>query len=133
MMRHASNFDLVGFNGGVGRGHCIDSSILTYLFHLIPSLNLDEFMLFDTHINHISRKINGILLFLSKIKDSFEQTSLIIVVQSLALSIINYCLKVWGMETQQQIDGLQQLKNFAAKTAFGRVRKCDSIYSYLYG
>ena len=28
-MPHTSNLDLVGFNGGVGRGHCIDSSILT--------------------------------------------------------------------------------------------------------
>ena len=88
---------------------------------------MDQFMLFDIHINHISRKINGILLFLSKIKNSFEQTTRIIVVQSLALSIINYCLKVWGMTTQQQIDRVQKLQNFAAKIAFGRARKYDHV------
>ena len=86
---------------------------------------VDQFMLFDIHINHISRKINGILLFLSKIKNSFEQTTRIIVVQSLALSVINYCLKVWGMTTQQQIDRGQRLENFAAKIAFGIGRKYD--------
>ena len=80
-------------------------------------------MLFDTHINHISSKISGILRYLSRIKESFNKESCVIVVQSLVLSIINYCFKVWGVTTQQQIERVQKFENFAAKVASGAARK----------
>ena len=65
-------------------------------------------------------------------KDRFDQTTRTIVVQSLVLSIINYCLKVWGMTTQQQIERIQKLENFAAKIAFGRARKYDHVTPILH-
>ena len=86
---------------------------------------MDQYMLFDIHINHISSKINGILRYLNRIKESFDKESRIIVVQSLVLSIINYCLKVWSVTTQQQIERVQKLENFAAKVASGGARKYD--------
>ena len=86
---------------------------------------MDQYMLFDIHINYISSKINGILMFLNRIKERFDRETRVIVVQSLVLSIINYCLKVWGLTSQQQIQRVQKLENFAAKVAFGDVRKYD--------
>ena len=86
---------------------------------------MDQYMLFDVHINHISSKVSGILMFLNKIKDRFDKETRVIIVQSLVLSIINYCLKVWGVTTQQQVERVQKLENFAAKVAFGGARKYD--------
>ena len=88
---------------------------------------MDQYMLYDIHVNHISRKVNGILLFLNRIKERFDKVTRISVVQSLALSIVNYCIKVWGMATQQQIDKVQKLENFAAKIAVGGAKKYDHV------
>ena len=92
---------------------------------------MDQYLLYDVHINHISRKVNGILLFLNRIKDHFEKSARIIVVQSLVLSIINYCSKVWGLTTKQQLERVQKLENFAAKVASGNARKYDHATPYL--
>ena len=88
---------------------------------------MDQYMLYDIHVSHISRKVNGILLFLNRIKERFDKATRILIVQSLALSIINYCIKVWGMTTLQQIDKIQKLENFAAKIAVGGARKYDHV------
>ena len=92
---------------------------------------MDQYLLYDIHINHISRKVNGILIFLNRIKDNFEKSARIIVVQSLVLSIINYCSKIWGMTTGQQLDRVQKLENFAAKVALGNGRKYDHATPFL--
>ncbi len=58
--------------------------------------NLDMYMnchmTFDVHIQEIQEKVMGILFFLNRIKDKFEINTRKIVIQSLALSIINYCV-----------------------------------------
>ena len=92
---------------------------------------MDQYLLYDIHVNHISRKVNGILMFLNRIKDNFDQSARIIVVQSLVLSIINYCSKIWGMTTNQQIERVQRLENFAAKVALGKGRKYDHATPFL--
>ena len=101
---------------------------------LIPSstvknlgIFMDPYMLFDIHINHISRKINGLLIALNRIKDRIDKKSRTIVVQSLALSVINYCLRVYGITTKEQIERVQKLQNFAARVAHGEARKYDHI------
>ena len=88
---------------------------------------MDRFMLYDHHINIITKKANGILLFLHRIQDSFDKTTRIMIVQSLALSIINYCSKIWGTTTREQLDRVQKIQNFAAKIAYGGARKYDHV------
>ena len=90
-------------------------------------VHMDQYMLFDIHINHISRKINGLLITLNRVKDRIDKKSREIVVQSLALSVINYCLRVWSMTTKEQIERVQKLQNFAARVAHGETRKYDHI------
>ena len=101
---------------------------------IIPSSNvknlgihMDQYMLFDIHINHISRKINGLLIALNRIKDRIDKKSREIVVQSLVLSVINYCLRVYGMTTKEPIERIQKLQNFTARVAHGETRKYDHI------
>ena len=90
-------------------------------------LYMDQYLLYDVHINYITRKVNGILMFLNRIKDNFDKATRIMIVQSLALSTINYCLKIWGMTTKQQLEKIQKLQNFAAKIAIGGARKYDHV------
>ena len=90
-------------------------------------LYMDQYMLFDHHINHITRKVNGILLFLNRIKDRFDKMTRVIIVQALAISIINYCSRIWGMTTKEQLDSVQKAQNFAAKIAYGGARKYDHV------
>ena len=90
-------------------------------------IHMDQYMIYDIHVSHISRKVNGILLFLNRIKERFDKATRILVVQSLARSIVNYCIKVWGITTQQQIDKVQKLENFAAKFAVGGPKKYDHV------
>ena len=97
--------------------------------HSVKNLGIymDQYMLFDQHINFIIKKTNGILMFLNRIQDSFDKSSRLIVIQSLALSILNYCCRVWGMTTKEQLERVQKVQNFAAKIAYGGTRKYDHV------
>ena len=88
---------------------------------------MDQIMLFDVHINHMSRKVNGILIMINKMKDRLDKDARLIIVQSLALSVINYSSRVWGMTTREQIDRVQKLQNFAAKIVQGSAKKYDHV------
>ena len=84
-------------------------------------------MCYDFHISEMCKKVNGTLLYLNKIKDRFDNEMRRMVVQSLALSIINYCLKIWGSTNKQQLRQVQMAQNFAAKVIDGKARKFDHV------
>ena len=88
---------------------------------------IDQFMLFDSDIEEISRKVNGTLIYLNRIKDRFDSEMRGMVVISLAMSIINYCLKIWGSTSKQQLQRIQRLQNFAAKVIDGKAKKYDHV------
>ena len=88
---------------------------------------MDQYLLFDAHVDEICKKVFGTLIYLNRIKDWFDQNTRITVVKSLALSIINYCSIIWGMTAKHQIDRVQKLQNFAAKIAVGGARKYDHV------
>ena len=90
-------------------------------------LYMDQFLLFDIHVNHICKKVNGTLMILNRLKDTLDRTTRLIIVHSLALSVINYCSKIWGMTTKEQLERVQKVQNFAARTVFGGIGKFDHI------
>ena len=68
---------------------------------IVPSSSLknlgiyfDQYMTFEQHVNKISGKIFGTILYINRIKDNFSKSARITVIQSLVLSIINYGIKV---------------------------------------
>ena len=87
----------------------------------------DPYMLFDKHISEICKKVNGTLIYLNRIKNRFDDEMRVMTVQSLAMSVINYCLKVWGSTTKQQLQRVQKLQNFAAKVIDGKATKYDHV------
>ncbi len=47
--------------------------------------------------------------------------------QSIVLSIINYCIRIWGTTNLTIINKVQKLQNFAAKVAMGGPRKFGHV------
>ena len=68
-----------------------------------------------------------ILIYLNRMKGCFDDEARVQVVQSLALSIINYCVKIWGSTNNSVIEKAQKLQNFAARVAVVGVNKFDHI------
>ncbi len=86
---------------------------------------MDCHMTFDVHIQEMHKKVIGILFFLNRIKDKFEISTRKIVIQSLALSIINYCLPVYGTTNNTLLWRVQKLQNFAAKICAEGPKRSD--------
>ena len=101
---------------------------------LVPSQNvknlgvqMDNFLTFNIHIDELQKKVTGMLLFINRVSDSFSPECRIMVVQSLVLSCLNYCLKVWGSTNKTQLTRISKIQNFAAKVAAGGARKYDHV------
>lgn len=88
---------------------------------------IDRYMAFDIHISEIHKKVMGILMFLNRVKDYFDKETRKIIVQSLVLSILNYCNIVWGSSNNTLLAKVQKLQNFAAKIVDGRAKKYDHV------
>ncbi len=88
---------------------------------------MDRYMTFDVHVSELNKKVIGTLMHINRISLNFENKTRTIVVQSLVLSIINYCIRIWGTTNATLLSNLQKLQNFAAKVAVGRARKYDHV------
>ena len=88
-------------------------------------VDYDKYMLFNAHIDMVSRKVMGTLMYIKRIEKCFNSQTRIILVETLVLSIIYYCLKIWGSTNKTQLLRAQRLQNFAAKVAIGGRRKYD--------
>ena len=112
----------------------IDITIRLNETTIIPSINvknlglyMDRHMLFDHHINEMHKKVMGTLIYISRISSQMDKSSRIIAVQSLALTIINYCIMIWGTTNKSLKTKVQKLQNFAARVAVGGIRKYDHV------
>ena len=92
----------------------------------------DQYMTFESHIDELYKKVMGTLVYLNRVKDFFEPNTRKTVVQSLALSLINYCLVVWGSTSKSNLNKVQKLQNFAARVAVGNVRKYEHVSPHIF-
>lgn len=90
-------------------------------------LHLDSHMTFSKHIHEITRKTMGTLSFINRHKDLFNKETRVMVIHTLVLSIINYCITVWGTTNSTLISKVQKVQNFAIKVADGKARKYDHV------
>lgn len=88
---------------------------------------IDKYMLFDVHIDEVTKKVMGTLMFINRISQKFDKSTRKLVVQSLVLSLINYCIVIWGTTNETLLHNAQKLQNFAAKVAVGCYRKYDHV------
>ena len=87
---------------------------------------MDSGMTFNFHIDELQRKVNQTLIYLNRVWERFEQETRTMVVQSLVLSVLNYC-SVWGSTNNTQMSRVKRLQNFAARVAVGGVKKHDHV------
>lgn len=102
--------------------------------HIYPATHVknlgvyfDRYMIFDEHIDKLNTKIMGILMFINRISGNFDRTIRKTVVQSLVLSLMNYCISIWGCTNKTLINSVQKMQNFAAKIVIGGARKYDHV------
>ncbi len=90
-------------------------------------LYMDRYLTFETHISEISKKVMGMLIYVNRIGSYLDKTTRIIVIQSLVMSHIKYCLSIWGTTNSALINKIQKLQNFAARVAVGGLKKYDHV------
>ncbi len=86
---------------------------------------MDCYMTVDVHVSELNKKVVGTLMHIYRISLNFERRTRTIVVQSLVLSLVNYCIRIWDTTNAPLLNNVQKLQNFAAKVAMGGARKYD--------
>ena len=90
----------------------------------------DQHMTFVSHTDEVVRRCTGALCGLSHCKHSLPGETLVTLVQCLVLSLLRYCLPVYGASNRTQMARLQKVMNFAARVISGR-RKFSHISDVL--
>ncbi len=90
-------------------------------------LYFDSYMLFDVHIDELNKKVIGILMFISSISHNFDKSTRIMIIQALVLSLMEYCIRIWGTTNDALISSVQKMQNFAARVAVGGIKKYDHV------
>ena len=89
-------------------------------------LTMDRSLNFQAHIDCMSRKCSGILIALSHARHVIPGQALKVIVESLVLSIVRYCLSVYGSCGITQVHKIQKIVNFGARVITGR-RRSDHV------
>ena len=87
---------------------------------------IDRHLTYQPHIDEMTRKCNGVLIALSHARHVIPKGALKTIVQALAVSIVRYCLSVYGTCGEVQLHRVQKVLNFCARVVCGR-RKHDRI------
>ncbi len=104
-----------------------EASILTSKSVKNLGLHFDSYMSFDVHVTEMSKKVSGTLMYLNRIQDLLSKKAILIAVDTLALSHINYGITIWSATNITQLKRVKKLQNFAAKMAIGGASKFDHV------
>ena len=89
-------------------------------------VSIDRHFTYQTHIDSITRKCTGILIALSHARHVIPRSALKVIVESLAVSVVRYCLSVYGSCGVTQVHRIQKILNFCVRVVTGR-RRFDHI------
>ncbi len=67
------------------------------------------------------------LSFISRVSSHLGRRTRETVVQSLVLSLIHYCIRIWGTTNATLIHKVQKLQNFAARDSVAGMKKYDHV------
>ncbi len=107
--------------------HFDDTSICRSTHVNNVGLHMDRYMTFDKHVNELSKKALGTLIYINRVRMNFDKETRKIVVQSLVSSQINYCISIWGTTNTTSLQKVQKIQNFAARVSTGGMRKYDHV------
>ena len=89
-------------------------------------VTMDRHLSYQPHIDKLTQKCNGVLIALSHAKNTMPRSVIKPIVQALAVSIVRYCISIYGSCTETQLHRVQKVLNFCARVVTGR-RKHDHI------
>ena len=89
-------------------------------------LTLDSHLSYDDHISKLTSSCLSKLMQINRVRQSFDQTTLLKIMSTLVFNKMFYCSTVWSNTTNKNITKLQLLQNFACKIVTG-TRKYDHV------
>ena len=89
-------------------------------------LIMDRHLSFESHIDSVQRKCTGLLIALSHSRHTIPRKFLAQIVQGLVISIVRYCISIYGSCNSTQLSRIQKIINFGARVVSGK-RKFDHI------
>ena len=87
---------------------------------------LDPTLTWETHVAHIVRRTNAILVSLYKIRHHLSPELLKILIQTHIFPHLQFCSSVWGGAASCRLDRLQKVIHFAARLVSG-LRRHDHV------
>ncbi len=109
----------------------VDNALITPSKHIRNRGNYtDCHITFNVHIQEMHKKVMRISPFFNRLKDKFEINTGKFVIQSLALSIINYCLPLYDTANRTLVR-MQKLNNFPAKESVGGAKRTDRVTPFI--
>ena len=93
-------------------------------------VTMDRHMSFEPHVDSVTQKCTGMLIALMHARHVVPRSTLKCIVQSLVISVLRYCLSVYGSCGETQLRRLQRALNFCARVVTNKRRR-DSVASVL--
>ena len=89
-------------------------------------VTIDRHLSFVSHVDGVARKCTGMLTALLHARHVIPRSALKPIVEALVVSVLRYCLSVYGSCGEVQLGRLQKVINFCARVVSGRRRR-DSV------
>ena len=83
---------------------------------------LDRHLSFEAHVDYMTKKCTGILIALSHARHVVPRKTMKCIVEALALSIVRYCLSVYGSCGATQLHRVQKMVNFCVRVVTSKCR-----------
>ena len=93
-------------------------------------LYMDKHMTFVDHVDNVVAKCSGSLVALTHARHSLPRASLKPIVTALVMSIIRYCVSIYGTCSKTELQRIQKIINFGARVISGK-KKFDHISEVL--
>lgn len=104
----------------------LGKTIRPVLFAKDLGINLDSYLSYDDHISKLVSSCMRKLCQINRVKDSFDNETLKLVIETLVISKLLYCSTVWSNTSSNNINKLQSVQNFACRI-ITKTRKFDHV------
>jgi hypothetical protein len=89
---------------------------------------LDCNLNFKSHFQYVNRRISSALGMVNRLKRFFTFKIYCIMLKSFVLSIADYCICIWGIQTEKELQTIQGKVNHSIFNAFGPKKWLQRIY-----
>ena len=80
-----------------------------------PGVIFDSRLAFEHHIKSLCFRLNETVSYLNRVKNTLDQKSRMLLINTLIFSHLNYCSLIWGKCSEKLQHKVQKYINFAAK------------------